>query len=173
MIRRPPRFTRTDTRFPYTTLFRSGQKRGDQLARLADVGFDGAAAMAHIVIDTAMLGVHQALVVIEHVPHMLADRAAATRRHGAVSRCRKIAQQTLALFEHFLAAKGDRMRHVYGSLDEGLCGVGAEIALEQARLDPTQHDRNQANQGIAELAIDKKVDQTTAEVEVLTQQYRQ
>src|SRR3546814_19663588 len=25
MVRRPPRSTRTDTRFPYTTLFRSGQ----------------------------------------------------------------------------------------------------------------------------------------------------
>src|SRR3546814_17819201 len=30
MIRRPPRSTRTDTRFTYTTLFRSGQQgRGD------------------------------------------------------------------------------------------------------------------------------------------------
>src|SRR3546814_12412807 len=28
MIRRPPRSTRTDTLFPYTTLFRSGQPRG-------------------------------------------------------------------------------------------------------------------------------------------------
>src|SRR3546814_13358798 len=28
MIRRPPRFTRTDTPFPYTTLFRSLQDRG-------------------------------------------------------------------------------------------------------------------------------------------------
>src|SRR3546814_2913607 len=27
MIRRPPRYTRTDTRFPYTTLFRSGLGR--------------------------------------------------------------------------------------------------------------------------------------------------
>src|SRR3546814_11229011 len=27
MIRRPPRSTRTDTRFPYTTLFRSGEIR--------------------------------------------------------------------------------------------------------------------------------------------------
>src|SRR3546814_5925798 len=27
MIRRPPRSTRTDTRFPYTTLFRSGRSR--------------------------------------------------------------------------------------------------------------------------------------------------
>src|SRR3546814_5107082 len=31
MIRRPPRSTRTDTRFPYTTLFRS--QRGDRIAR--------------------------------------------------------------------------------------------------------------------------------------------
>src|SRR3546814_1825585 len=29
MIRRPPRSTRTDTLFPYTTLFRSGQARAD------------------------------------------------------------------------------------------------------------------------------------------------
>src|SRR3546814_10579700 len=28
MIRRPPRSTRTDTLFPYTTLFRSGEHRG-------------------------------------------------------------------------------------------------------------------------------------------------
>src|SRR3546814_8758502 len=28
MIRRPPRSTRTDTLFPYTTLFRSGQRQG-------------------------------------------------------------------------------------------------------------------------------------------------
>src|SRR3546814_16008066 len=30
MIRRPPRSTRTDTLFPYTTLFRSTQARGDR-----------------------------------------------------------------------------------------------------------------------------------------------
>src|SRR3546814_6537503 len=38
MIRRPPRSTRTDTLFPYTTLFRSGRRRGSQLlpAPLAD-----------------------------------------------------------------------------------------------------------------------------------------
>src|SRR3546814_10633857 len=34
MIRRPPRSTRTDTLFPYTTLFRS-------LAAIAAAGFDG------------------------------------------------------------------------------------------------------------------------------------
>src|SRR3546814_17629919 len=33
MIRRPPRSTRTDTRFPYTTLFRSGSARRRCAAR--------------------------------------------------------------------------------------------------------------------------------------------
>src|SRR3546814_7971426 len=32
MIRRPPRSTRTDTLFPYTTLFRSEERHGDDLA---------------------------------------------------------------------------------------------------------------------------------------------
>src|SRR3546814_6010326 len=35
MIRRPPRSTRTDTLFPYTTLFRSEFSRDDRGARLA------------------------------------------------------------------------------------------------------------------------------------------
>src|SRR3546814_4175807 len=33
MIRRPPRSTRTDTLFPYTTLFRSCRRRGSGSAR--------------------------------------------------------------------------------------------------------------------------------------------
>src|SRR3546814_7867678 len=47
MIRRPPRSTRTDTPFPYTTLFRSDRPRLDRFrhvvpfdhARLYDPGF--------------------------------------------------------------------------------------------------------------------------------------
>src|SRR3546814_5711144 len=38
MIRRPPRSTRTDTLFPYTTLFRSEAVRHADLARRADGG---------------------------------------------------------------------------------------------------------------------------------------
>src|SRR3546814_12977996 len=45
MIRRPPRSTRTDTLFPYTTLFRS-------LATLAPVVFD-ALASGEITLDLA------------------------------------------------------------------------------------------------------------------------
>src|SRR3546814_6644763 len=36
MIRRPPRSTRTDTLFPYTTLFRSQKARGARVALLSD-----------------------------------------------------------------------------------------------------------------------------------------
>src|SRR3546814_14499255 len=36
MIRRPPRSTRTDTLFPYTTLFRSGEEAASDLLRLQD-----------------------------------------------------------------------------------------------------------------------------------------
>src|SRR3546814_14974831 len=38
MIRRPPRSTRTDTLFPYTTLFRSTV--GDRLRHMIDDGFE-------------------------------------------------------------------------------------------------------------------------------------
>src|SRR3546814_9269470 len=50
MIRRPPRATRTDTRFPYSTLFRSvvvvvadecGGIPADDLDRIFDVSFRG------------------------------------------------------------------------------------------------------------------------------------
>src|SRR3546814_4871782 len=48
MIRRPPRSTRTDTLFPYTTLFRSKQIAGDQRADDADNDVEqDAAAAAH------------------------------------------------------------------------------------------------------------------------------
>src|SRR3546814_2992539 len=40
MIRRPPRSTRTDTLFPYTTLFRSDDDEQDDDPDLADEAFD-------------------------------------------------------------------------------------------------------------------------------------
>src|SRR3546814_11641798 len=45
MIRRPPRSTRTDTLFPYTTLFRSS---GSRAAALGDGPHDEALAAAHV-----------------------------------------------------------------------------------------------------------------------------
>src|SRR3546814_4631063 len=40
MIRRPPRSTRTDTLFPYTTLFRSEEDRDEQDRDRADLALD-------------------------------------------------------------------------------------------------------------------------------------
>src|SRR3546814_7900453 len=44
MIRRPPRSTRTDTLFPYTTLFRSPDRHGFGFRVVDVVGDDGTAA---------------------------------------------------------------------------------------------------------------------------------
>src|SRR3546814_11602926 len=54
MIRRPPRSTRTDTLFPYTTLFRSAERLGEQRAHLSDPlprGHGGAPQPARVAQD--------------------------------------------------------------------------------------------------------------------------
>src|SRR3546814_13335768 len=50
MIRRPPRSTRTDTLFPYTTLFRSDSRQGTELAGLpvADRDRTGLVEQQHV-----------------------------------------------------------------------------------------------------------------------------
>src|SRR3546814_2682040 len=58
MIRRPPRSTRTDTLFPYTTLFRSGEKTrpalvDDPVEPAGDLGVMG--RLHHLVIVMAGL----------------------------------------------------------------------------------------------------------------------
>src|SRR3546814_4584179 len=42
MIRRPPRSTRTDTLFPYTTLFRSARREDEHIVEPEIVPIDGA-----------------------------------------------------------------------------------------------------------------------------------
>src|SRR3546814_6884104 len=80
MIRRPPRSTRTDTLFPYTTLFRSlsDDRRvdrrglaiatelriGQAVARLAVVGIDDVTARA------ARMAIVAGLIVGPHEPHI-------------------------------------------------------------------------------------------------------
>src|SRR3546814_17369841 len=77
MIRRPPRSTRTDTLFPYTTLFRSLQllSLGAELVPLvADVGADLARASEPEALLHAALGLHlghflrSSVVVIDKAP---------------------------------------------------------------------------------------------------------
>src|SRR3546814_5101742 len=47
MIRRPPRSTRTDTLFPYTTLFRSDQARGPLVHPQVEAVRVGAGGLLH------------------------------------------------------------------------------------------------------------------------------
>src|SRR3546814_16132172 len=74
MIRRPPRSTRTDTLFPYTTLFRSGLWRALAVAALAG-GKDVALTVDH---DQAA---HLLARLQPHATH--AGRGATHRAHGA------------------------------------------------------------------------------------------
>src|SRR3546814_1322802 len=51
MIRRPPRSTRTDTLFPYTTLFRSLDARAIKLGGIAEPVFDFALVLGRRHVD--------------------------------------------------------------------------------------------------------------------------
>src|SRR3546814_16746159 len=57
MIRRPPRSTRTDTLFPYTTLFRSHRDRGDASTQLQDLD---RLVQPHLLVECQVIGVGRA-----------------------------------------------------------------------------------------------------------------
>src|SRR3546814_3401961 len=94
MIRRPPRSTRTDTLFPYTTLFRSG--RGQRLETVSDARPEIRSAL-----DRA--GRFLGLAALVSVVLAAVAVAMAARRHSerhlsgtAVMRCLDASQATLA-----------------------------------------------------------------------------
>src|SRR3546814_11306883 len=64
MIRRPPRSTRTDTLFPYTTLFRSAANRGKAMGRptIAPIGPPSAARRSVAVAAMAAVAALAAIV---------------------------------------------------------------------------------------------------------------
>src|SRR3546814_16690304 len=68
MILRPPRSTRTDTLFPYTTLFRSTQRVGDDVVDPAPVG-------AHVarILDAAAADVDAAFGHAQRAFHRFDD----------------------------------------------------------------------------------------------------
>src|SRR3546814_20809597 len=89
MIRRPPTSTRTDTRFPYTTLFRSrDDQRALALARRADEVEDA----RRLVLDGRVDGVERQLLVriergqiveIDAVPHRFGIDRKSTRLNSS------------------------------------------------------------------------------------------
>src|SRR3546814_14239528 len=89
MIRRPPRSTRTDTRFPYTTLFRSHDACG--------VGF-----VAHIKGRKSHAIIQQGLKILENLDHRGAVGADELMGDGAGI----LIQIPDALYREDLAAQG-------------------------------------------------------------------
>src|SRR3546814_14126307 len=84
MLRRPPRATRTDTRFPYTTLFRSGRSRA--LSRF-DMGRDRGQAgvvAGYAARQVAPVTVNRAQLGRSAPSHAAMRRAAARRRRRDV-----------------------------------------------------------------------------------------
>src|SRR3546814_19527565 len=72
MIRRPPRSTRTDTLFPYTTLFRSGQHAVAIVDGLTHLRAELIAAAPGIVIEgLRQLGQLHQLAELHGLPEML------------------------------------------------------------------------------------------------------
>src|SRR3546814_15560310 len=74
MIRRPPRSTRTDTLFPYTTLFRAGEIRGDMVGPIGIA----AALGRHLV---ARAGDDLPALVAEALHRGMADAPAGAGQH--------------------------------------------------------------------------------------------
>src|SRR3546814_2181072 len=92
MIRRPPRSTRTDTLFPYTTLFRSDVLGNDQqrLARL----HHGLQQRQHGLQAAELLLVDQDVGVIEHRLHLVG----VGRSEGHTSELQSLMRISYAVF---------------------------------------------------------------------------
>src|SRR3546814_14069806 len=94
MIRRPPRSTRTDTLFPYTTLFRSERPVGDDLCRDVGIDQDALAELTGDLLlqlgDRASLGIDRADERHGDRPGIADDVRSEERRVGkeCVSTCR-------------------------------------------------------------------------------------
>src|SRR3546814_7900729 len=59
MIRRPPRSTRTDTLFPYTTLFRSRKELNDIIPANPNQPYDIREVISHVIDADSFLEVHK------------------------------------------------------------------------------------------------------------------
>src|SRR3546814_3696039 len=74
MIRRPPRSTRTDTLFPYTTLFRSGLADDDRAGADDEDGLE-VAALGHCLVFRGRSGV-QGVCAVACLPPMCLSKKA-------------------------------------------------------------------------------------------------
>src|SRR3546814_4456946 len=76
MIRRPPRSTRTDTLFPYTTLFRSAVDpimRLDRIGQLGVLVLRGEAVVDDLLVRGVLLELGRGFAQIRRIPEALPD----------------------------------------------------------------------------------------------------
>src|SRR3546814_18349073 len=102
MIRRPPRSTRTDTLFPYTTLFRSAGDRDERLAGLVEtrLGIFDRAAGRHVVSGRPVDPIDERLGVDQ-----LAGRAVEGEEEAVL---RRVVEHFGGLAVHSLLGEDDR-----------------------------------------------------------------
>src|SRR3546814_9375119 len=106
MIRRPPRSTRTDTLFPYTTLFRSARCDGDRLPARQD---PGRIAVLRTQEARRLAADHRR----QHVPQSERRRRAARDRTGAFDRRRKAVAAKAPRSEEHTSELQSLMRNSY------------------------------------------------------------
>src|SRR3546814_4421127 len=124
MIRRPPRSTRTDTLFPYTTLFRSGHRRGAGLLQRPLDAIRGAWMCLHDAELVRLLRLARELCLETSVRLKL--RQEASHGAGVVTGARQVAATQHVRLE-FLVGRVAAQHEV------------VEHAAESGRLAPKPH----------------------------------
>src|SRR3546814_3863829 len=140
MIRRPPRSTRTDTLFPYTTLFRSPDRRSGSMPTPPDglaTGWDLGGAHLKAAQSDAAGRLHQAIQIpctlwrgFDHLVHAIGDaqrRLAPTGRHGIT--------MTGELTDLFLS-RAEGVERLVRGMQDALAGADLRIYAGDAGFVP-------------------------------------
>src|SRR3546814_10512110 len=105
MIRRPPRSKRTDTLFPYTTLFRSRPAEGTDAAaeERADIGGNEARKIERIVDALVLRDLADVVAIVggRHARGLEVEHRANMHRHRGLGRLRHRRGIAFALFDPF------------------------------------------------------------------------
>src|SRR3546814_16719603 len=129
MIRRPPRSTRTDTRFPYTTLFRSFLPDEDQGALFLDIQLPDAASLDRT--QAIMAGIQQTLSATEGVESVISVAGYSLLQHTLVPN----GGFAVASLAHWVERRGPHL-HLADLLGMPLARFGPTPAANTTGLPP-------------------------------------